>query len=122
MGGVEEDESCVREDDDLPTAPSEQPTSAQGAHQETAPPTAGGEQRSRSDGGGSLPDLDSAPHQTQRNRSLTGVDSMTRFTGTNGVSHDPKNEGTHTHTQPVPNLLSCGATGYVKNNITLIPI
>lgn len=37
----EEDESCVREDDDLPTALSEQPTSAQGAHQETAPPTAG---------------------------------------------------------------------------------
>lgn len=41
-----EDGSCLQDGDDLPTAPSEQPTSAQGAHQEAAPPTAGGEQRS----------------------------------------------------------------------------
>lgn len=46
QGWGEEDGSCSQDGGDLPTAPSEQPTSAQGAHQETAPPTARGEQRS----------------------------------------------------------------------------
>lgn len=36
----------LRDDDDLLAAPSEKPTSAQGTHQETAPPTGGGRQGS----------------------------------------------------------------------------
>ncbi len=58
------DGSCSQDDGDLLTAPSERPTSAQGTHQERAPPTEGGKQRggwrSRSEGGGSCADLDSA--------------------------------------------------------------
>lgn len=44
--GERKDGSCLQDDADLPTARREQPTSAQGAHQETTPPTVGGKQRS----------------------------------------------------------------------------
>lgn len=70
----QEDGSCLQDDDDLPTASSEQPTSAQGAHQETAPPTAGGEQRSveeqgrMGEGAILINTLLLYIHQTQRNR------------------------------------------------------
>lgn len=74
-GGEEEDASCSQDDGDLPTAPSEQPTSARGAHREAAPPTARGEQRSVEEqvGWGEGAILIQTPllyaHQTQRSRS-----------------------------------------------------
>lgn len=108
-GGEGRTGAAGREDDDLPTAPSEQPTSAAGEHQETAPPTAGGggqgEERARADGGGSIPGsyrLLRTQRQTQRNRTnrtprrrgglltpLPASEGVSRSSGAEGPQHAP---------------------------------
>lgn len=62
-GGEEEVGSCLQDDDDLPTAPSEQHQLRAHIKRQPRPPReeSKGVWRSRSDGGGSHPDLDYAP-------------------------------------------------------------
>lgn len=115
----EEDGSCSRDDGDLPTAPSEQPTSAQGAHQETAPPTARGEQRSveeqvgwgRESSWSRLCSSMLIRHKGIGLMSHKGIDSMTLFTGSEGASHAA--EGTQ-HTARLKPTVSWYYTLYVK--------
>lgn len=59
-GEEEEEGSCLQDDGDLPTAPSEQPTSAQGAHKRQPRPQQEESRGAGRMGGGSHPDLDCA--------------------------------------------------------------